>query len=249
MRGPDETMKHCVSFSGVGKRFGSHWALRDVNLDLPAGVCTAVVGESGSGKSTLLQLINVVHVPDEGSLRVFDESLPADLPRFRRRIGYAVQGAGLFPHLTVEDNITLVARLEGWSKADRVERCVALMTLLGLEPVMMSRHPGSLSGGQQQRVGLCRALMLKPELLLLDEPFSAVDPITRMGLHDEFIELAAVEQVTTVLVTHDMREAAKLADHLVIVRSGSILQSGPLREVVQTPTDEYVARLLEEQLS
>jgi len=233
----------------VGKRFGDHWALRNVDLDLPSGLCTAVVGESGSGKSTLLQLINVVHRPDEGSLTVFDEPLPEDLPRFRRRIGYAVQGAGLFPHLTVEDNVTLVARLEGWSRSDRVERCVALMSLLGLEPVLMSRHPGSLSGGQQQRVGLCRALMLKPELLLLDEPFSAVDPITRIGLHDEFIQLSAVERVTTVLVTHDMREAAKLADHLVIVRSGTILQSGPLRSVVDAPADEYVARLLEEQLN
>ena len=241
-------MTHCVSFADVGKRFGEHWALRHVDLDVPRGVCTAVVGESGSGKSTLLQLINVVHRPDEGVVRVFDEPLPEDLPRFRRRIGYAVQGAGLFPHLTVEDNVTLVAKLEGWSRSDRVERCVALMTLLGLEPVMMSRHPGSLSGGQQQRVGLCRALMLKPELLLLDEPFSAVDPITRMGLHDEFIELSAVEKVTTILVTHDMREAAKLADHLVIVRSGSVLQSGPLRSVLDAPADAYVARLFKEQL-
>jgi osmoprotectant transport system ATP-binding protein len=238
-----------VSFTDVGKRFGEHWALRHVNLDVPRGACTAVVGESGSGKSTLLQLINVVHRPEEGALTVFDERLPEDLPRFRRRIGYAVQGAGLFPHLTVEDNVTLVAKLEGWSRDDRVERCVALMTLLGLEPVLMSRHPGSLSGGQQQRVGLCRALMLKPELLLLDEPFSAVDPITRIGLHDEFVELSEVEKVTTILVTHDMREAAKLADHLVIVRSGSILQAGPLQAVLDAPADDYVARLFKAQLS
>lgn len=241
-------MSACVTFRDAGKRFGERWAVRHAHLEIPSGACTAVVGESGSGKSTLLQLINAVHRPDEGSVTVFGEPLPDDLPRFRRRIGYAVQGAGLFPHLTVEDNITLVARLEGWSRARRVERCVALMTLLSLEPVMMSRHPGSLSGGQQQRVGLCRALMLAPELLLLDEPFSAVDPITRVALHDEFMALSAVEKVTTVLVTHDMREAAKLADFLVIVRAGAILQAAPLDHVLDSPADDYVARLLEEQL-
>ena len=236
----------CVVFERVGKSFGAHRALVDVDLALPAGAVTAIVGESGSGKSTLLQLINAVYRPDQGRVEVFGAPPPSrDLARFRRRIGYAVQGAGLFPHLTIFDNVTLVARLEGWS-AERIgRRFRELIALVELDPGLGGRYPFSLSGGEQQRAGLCRAFMLAPELLLLDEPFSAVDPITRRAIHQQFARLQRLEATSTVLVTHDLREARQLADRLVILRRGRVLQAGPVEEVVARPASDEVAQLFE----
>ncbi|HUO85963.1 MAG TPA: ATP-binding cassette domain-containing protein [Thermoanaerobaculia bacterium] len=240
-------MTPCVRFERVGKRFGDEWALVDVDLVIPGGRVTAVVGESGSGKSTLLQLVNAVYLPDAGRVEVFGEPVPSEgLPAFRRRIGYAVQGGGLFPHMSIFDNVTLLARLEGWPSGRIRARFRELLALVDLDEAMADRHPFSLSGGQQQRASLCRAFMMAPELLLLDEPFSAVDPITRLGIHDQFLRLQAAEGTTTVLVTHDMREARKLADHLVILRRGRVVQAGEVREVLARPADEQVERLFEE---
>lgn len=236
----------CVVFEGVGKRFGAHWALRDVSIVCPQGAITAIVGESGSGKSTLLQLVNAVYRPDSGTIAVFGAPPPAnDTAYYRRGIGYAVQGAGLFPHMTVHRNVTLLARLERWSEADIAARFAELLQLMELDPAYADRYPRQLSGGQQQRVGLCRALMLKPRMLLLDEPFSALDPITRAGLHDQFLHLREVETVSTLLVTHDMDEARRLADHLLILRDGRVVQVGSVDEVIAQPKTEYVERLLD----
>jgi len=243
------TTANCVTLHDVWKRFDQDWVLRELTLAFPAGETTAVVGESGSGKSTLLQLVNGVYRPDRGEVRVFDEPLPArELAEFRRTIGYAVQGAGLFPHLTVRDNVTLVARLLGWSAGAREQRYREVLDLMGLETALDDRHPYDLSGGQQQRVGLCRALMVRPKLLLLDEPFSAVDPITRRGIHAQFLRMRQRERVSTVLVTHDMREAVKLASHLVILKDGAMIQHGPVPAVLAAPGHPYVADLLREQL-
>ena len=235
---------NAVEFLNVGKRF-EDWIFRGIDLALPAGQTSALVGASGCGKSTLLQLVNAVYRPDEGELRVFGEPVPtADVQAFRRRIGYAVQGAGLFPHLTVADNVGLLAQLEGWT-ADAVQaRRRELFDLVGLAEELEDRYPHQLSGGQQQRAGLCRALMLKPAMLLLDEPFSAIDPITRADLYPQFEQLREHESVSTVLVTHDLREAQRLADYLVVLGDGGVVQAGSPDEVAAAPANPFVQALL-----
>ncbi len=242
-------MSDCVRFTEVWKSYlPDQPVLKGVSLALPAGATTAIVGESGSGKTTLLQLVNAVEAPDSGTVQVFDEPIPEDRVRFRRQIGYSVQGAGLFPHMTNRENVTLLARLEGW-KPDLIDaRFVELLEEMELPEDVADRYPRELSGGQQQRVGLCRALMLRPRLLLLDEPFSAVDPITRVGIYDRFREVQAMEGVSTLLVTHDMREAVKLAQMLVIIAEGRIVQADRVPEVLANPRTAYVAQLLKGQL-
>jgi len=240
----------CVQFAGVEKSFtpGTK-VLEGVTLELPDKETTAVVGASGSGKTTLLQLVNAVVAPDAGDVRVFGAAIPReDLVSFRRKIGYSVQGAGLFPHLRNRDNVTLLARLERWDEPRIEARFQDLLEQMGLPVDVASRYPGELSGGQQQRVGLCRALMLEPRLLLLDEPFSAVDPITRAGIYERFEEVRRHAGVSTLLVTHDMREAVRLAGYLVILHAGKVLQAGPTRHVLESPADEYVEKLVTEQL-
>ena len=162
----------CVEFGSVTRSFGANRVLNDVTLTLPSRQTTAVVGASGSGKSTLLRHINAMERPDHGTVRVFGKPVPQDcLTAFRRKIGYAVQAVGLFPHLTVARNITLLAQLDGWSAEESTVRLESLMRLMELPAELRHRYPHQLSGGQQQRVGLCRAMMLKPALLLLDEHF------------------------------------------------------------------------------
>jgi len=239
----------CVEFINVSKSYEDGVpVLANVDLELPAGVTTAVVGESGSGKTTLLQLVNAVLSPDSGEVRVFGSPIPEDLVRYRRGIGYSVQGAGLFPHMTNRANVTLLAKLERWEHAETESRYQELLDAMGLDDAISARYPRELSGGQQQRVGLCRALMLRPRLLLLDEPFSAVDPITRVAIYEQFRNVQNREGVSTLLVTHDMREAVRLSGYLVIVRSGRIEQAGSTAEVRGAPATQYVASFLESQL-
>ena len=241
-------MGDCVTFKEVGKCFGDQWVFRHVSLTLPESEVTAIVGASGSGKTTLLQLVNGVYTPDEGAVSVMGKPIPEDLTSFRKRIGYAVQGVGLFPHMTVFQNVSLLARLQGWNKQEIDTRSVELMNRMELSTELLHRYPYQLSGGQQQRVGLCRALMLRPQMLLLDEPFSAIDPITRADLHAHFAALQLHEGVSTLLVTHDLREAVKLAGFLVIMADGQIVQSGKTTEVLDAPANSYVGQLLDTQL-
>src|SRR6516225_10458429 len=203
-----------IVFQGVSKSYGKDAALHDVTVAFEDGVTTAVVGPSGGGKSTLLQLINGLIRPSSGTVQVFGKPIDYNrLSELRRQIGYAVQGTGLFPHLTVERNITLLARLVGWN-AERIDsRSRELMQRVGLPWTFATRYPHELSGGQQQRVGLCRAMMLQPPLFLLDEPFGALDPVTRNDIQEEFLRLQSAkggEPRTMVLVTHDLREALRL---------------------------------------
>ncbi|MDA1075711.1 MAG: ATP-binding cassette domain-containing protein [Proteobacteria bacterium] len=242
-------MNAVVQFDQVSKHYDALAALDGVSLSIVAGSTTAIVGESGCGKTTLLEMINGVVAPDSGAVEVFGLPIPQDaLASFRRRIGYAVQGAGLFPHMTNQQNVTLIARLEQWSETDIRTRYLQLLTEMGLPEGVSDRYPRQLSGGQQQRVGLCRALMLKPDLLLLDEPFSAVDPITRVGIYEQFEKVRQSERVTALLVTHDMREAVRLADQLVIMRAGKVVQAGPTQTVISTPAEAYVDFLVRGQL-
>jgi osmoprotectant transport system ATP-binding protein len=234
----------------VSKSYGAEPVLRGIDLTFADDVTTAVVGPSGSGKSTLVQLINGLVRPDRGTVAVFGK--PIDYTRLvdlRRQIGYAVQGTSLFPHLRVRDNITLLARLSGWA-ADRVQaRAQELMRLVDLPAAFADRYPHELSGGQQQRVGLCRAMMLKPRILLLDEPFGSLDPITRKEIHEEFLRLRQSEPCTVVLVTHDLAEALRLGQRLVVLHHGVVEQEGEPEEISRKPATAFVRTFFESQLS
>ena len=241
--------EYCVEFHSVGKQLGGNWIFRNLDLLLPSEQVTALVGESGSGKTTLLQLINAIHVADEGAVRVRGEPIPdRNIESFRRRIGYAVQGARLFPHMSVKKNVSILARMEGWTESAIKERVDSLFELLGLDPDLLERYPYELSGGQQHRIGLCRALMLNPDLLLLDEPFSAIDPMTRHEIHEELVKMQERWQFSALLVTHDLREAVKLGSFLVVMEQGGISQQGTINDVIESPANDYVRKMVEAHL-
>ena len=223
-----------VTFAGLGKQYAGADALHSLSAELPVAAVTALIGRSGSGKSTLLRTVNGLCRPDRGEVRVFGTAIDyADLPALRRRIGYLVQGTGLFPHLDVAANICLLARLEGWSGQRCSRRLEQLLAMTQLDAALAGRYPHELSGGQQQRVGLCRAMMLNPPLLLLDEPFAALDPLTRMELHEQLLALQDIEPRSIILVTHDMREALRLADLIVVLEAGAILHRCSRAELLQ----------------
>lgn len=237
-------MAHAIEFEDVVKSYSDKPVIRGLSLALPANETTAIVGESGSGKSTLLQLINGLIRPDAGAVRILGAALDyTRLPAIRRAMGYAVQGAGLFPHLTVRENVTLVARLEGWPAQRLTQRYDDLLGLFSLPGELSGRYPHSLSGGQAQRVGLCRAMMLDPPLLLLDEPFSALDAITRGSIYEEMLQLEQAGERSVLLVTHDLNEAARLAGYLVILKQGRVIQTGSPQQIHDYPADDYVRGL------
>ena len=233
-----------VEFTNLEKSLGQQTIIPGIYLEIPADITTAIVGESGSGKTTLLQLVIGLLKPDSGVVKIFGTPLDYDnLAEARKGMGYAVQGAGLFPHMTVFENVTIVARLSGWSDSEIKARYQHLLALLELTYEFSTRYPHSLSGGQQQRVSLCRAMMLNPPLLLLDEPFSALDPITRTAIHEQFLHLQQVEPRSVLFVTHDMNEARHLAQHGVIMREGNVLQQGSMTAIADSPANEHVADL------
>ena len=235
-----------ITFTNVSKRYGDTVVLSEIELEIPNGQTTVIVGQSGSGKTTLLRMVNGLVKPDSGRLEVFGDLVPEEnIENFRRKIGYAVQGAGLFPHLSVKENIVLIARLVGWSSQDLDERFEMLMRQMELPLDLSDRIPNELSGGQQQRVGLCRALMLKPKLLLLDEPFSAVDPLTRLELYEVLEKLISNEAVSIVMVSHDLGEAKRLGDRMVVLQNGIILQNDLISNVIGNPATPYVERLVQ----
>ena len=235
-----------ITFTNVSKRYGDTVVLSEIELEIPNEQTTVIVGQSGSGKTTLLRMVNGLIKPDSGRLEVFGDLVPEEnIENFRRRIGYAVQGAGLFPHVSVKENIVLIARLVGWSSQDLDERFEMLMRQMELPLDLSDRIPNELSGGQQQRVGLCRALMLKPKLLLLDEPFSAVDPLTRLELYEVVEKLISNEAVSIVMVSHDLGEAKRLGDRMVVLQNGIILQNDLISNVIGNPATPYVERLVQ----
>ena len=233
-----------TEFHDVSLRRGNVVALENVSLKLKLGQTTAFLGESGSGKSTLVQLIIGLLRPDSGTVKTLGADIDYDKPRpLRKRIGYAIQDVALFPHLRIRDNIVLPGRLSGWSEPDRASRLQELLDLMQLPEDVLGRYPHELSGGQQQRAGLCRAMMLHPELLLLDEPFSGLDTLTRRSIHEQFLSLQERESASCVLVTHDPQEAINLAQDLVVMRNGRLQQHGTVDEVMNRPANSYVGHL------
>jgi osmoprotectant transport system ATP-binding protein len=228
----------------VSLQRGTVVAMDDVSLALPSGQTTAVLGTSGSGKSTLIQLIIGLLTPDRGTVATLGKPLQADtLNGVRKRIGYAIQEVALLPHMKIRENILLPALLSGWSDKDQETRLAELLQLMHLPESVLDRYTHELSGGQQQRAGLCRALILRPDLLLLDEPFSGLDTMTRRSIHTQFLEMQKKVPVSTVLVTHDPEEAARLADYIVVMETGRVLQFGPVRTVLEQPANDYVRDL------
>jgi osmoprotectant transport system ATP-binding protein len=229
----------------VTKRFGALVALDDVSLDVAAGACVALVGESGSGKSTLLRCFNRLVDPDVGTVRVDRVDVASSDPvLLRRRVGYVPQDGGLLPHWRVLRNVSLVLRLIGAPDAD--ERARTALSMVGLEPsVFADRWPRELSGGQRQRVAIARALAAEPSVVLLDEPFGALDAITRAELQDSFAALRARLGMTCVLVTHDLHEAVLLATHIAVLRGGHIEQVATPHALVTEPANDYVRTLLQ----
>jgi osmoprotectant transport system ATP-binding protein len=212
-----------LRLDAIQKSYSGTPVLAKTSLEFAQNKITAIIGRSGCGKSTLLRVCNGLVTPDHGTVELFDRPLDyQNLPALRRRLGYAVQGTGLFPHLDIRKNIVLLASLEGWDDAKIDHRLQELLQLTQLEEEKLTAYPHQLSGGQQQRVGLCRAMMLHPEVMLLDEPFAAIDPITRIDMHRQLLTLHQAEPSTVLLVTHDMHEAMRLADHIVVMSQGQI---------------------------
>jgi len=234
----------------VSKRFGSTWALHPLNLRLATERTTVLLGPSGCGKSTLVRLLNGLLRPDTGRVSFDGQPLPAGgdaLLSVRHRVGYALQGGGLFPHLTGEENITLMARHLRWSGARTRARLDALVELTRFPADGLARYPAQLSGGQRQRVALMRALMLDPDVLLLDEPLGALDPLVRHELQGDLRAIFARLRKTVVLVTHDLAEAGFLGDDILLMRDGRVVQQGDLADLEARPVDPFVTRFIQAQ--
>ncbi|MGD2132798.1 MAG: ABC transporter ATP-binding protein [Maricaulaceae bacterium] len=235
-----------LSFRNVSKAYRGALAVAGVSLEIARGRFLAVIGESGSGKSTLLKMINRLIEPTFGAIELDGEDLASrDVVALRRSIGYVFQGVGLFPHMTAGENVAITPRLLGWPEVRVAERVESLLDRVGLSAeTYAERYPHELSGGQRQRVGFARALASETCLLLLDEPFGALDPVIRADLQDDLRQLHDSLGLTTVMVTHDMSEALLLADEIAVMRAGKIVQTGAPRELVRAPADDYVAHLI-----
>lgn len=246
MNGREKGGAAAVAFEHVSKRFGDAIAVDDVNLAIAEGMFVTIIGSSGCGKTTLLKMVNALVMPDEGEVLVHGRATSnADPIGLRRNIGYAIQGSVLFPHLTVEQNIAYVPTLLNSGDEDRTEAAVKKwMDIIGLPRDIMDRYPAELSGGQAQRVGIARALAASPDILLADEPFSAVDAITRASLQDEIKRIHEQTGITVLFVTHDIDEALDLGDRVLVMEAGRAVQFAPPEEILRAPATEFVNRLV-----
>ncbi|EDN78521.1 ABC transporter ATP-binding protein [Mediterraneibacter gnavus] len=234
-----------IRFEHVNKSFGNEQVLIDFNLEIPEGEFLTVIGCSGCGKTTMLRMINGLHTPDSGRVLVQEKNVAeTDLIALRRSIGYVIQNKGLFPHMTVSENITYVPVISG--KKDKLENrrlAVRLLKTVGLPEEMADRYPLELSGGQQQRVGIARALAADAKILLMDEPFRALDEITKRAMQNEMLSLQKQLHMTIVFITHDIQEAMKLGDRVLVMEKGRIAQLGTPREIQEHPADDFVREL------
>jgi osmoprotectant transport system ATP-binding protein len=238
-----------IELENVSKSFdnGATHAVANTNLSVERGELMGLIGESGSGKTTTLKMINRLEEPTRGEIRVNGQNVMQHNPeQLRRNIGYVFQGIGLFPHYSVAENVAAVPRLLEWDQPRIDQRCRQTLELVGLPFSEYGyRSPAQLSGGQQQRVGVARALAAEPEVLLMDEPFGALDPITRAELQEEFKRIQNDLELTVIMVTHDMTEALLMADRIAVMKEGEILQIGTPRELLNKPQHDYVRDIVE----
>ncbi len=234
-----------IAFRGINKSFGTVHALGPLDLEVPAGQTCVLIGPSGCGKSTLLRLFLGLLHPDAGEIVLDGRALGRGRSdEFRCKTGYVIQDGGLFPHLTARDNVELMAKHRGLPSQTIGRRLEELSALVKLPEPWLDRYPAQLSGGQRQRVGLMRALFLDPDVLLLDEPLGALDPMHRYDLQDDLKNIFSRLKKTVLLVTHDLSEAHFFADRIVLLRDGTIVQEGTLRDFMDRPADEFVTRFV-----
>jgi osmoprotectant transport system ATP-binding protein len=237
-----------ISLAHVRKAFGDVVAVDDVSLSVARAETVALIGPSGSGKSTVLSIVVGLVVPDQGTVTVNDLPLdPASARFLRRRMGYVIQDGGLFPHLTARDNVALMAREVGWPRKERAARLDELCRLTRFPEEALSRYPAELSGGQRQRVSLMRALMLDPDILLMDEPLGSLDPMIRAELQDDLKMIFRTLAKTVVIVTHDLDEAAFFGDRIVLMNEGRIVQQGTVGDLVTRPAEPFVTQFVRAQ--
>ncbi|MEO8666651.1 MAG: ABC transporter ATP-binding protein [Ignavibacteria bacterium] len=237
-----------VKFENICKEYSGKKILDNINIHIEENKITSIIGRSGSGKSTILKTINGLVKPSSGKLFVFDKPIDYDhINELRLQIGYSVQSTALFPHMNVYENITILARLQNWEQDKVNERSELLMKLVSLPSEFKIKYPYQLSGGEQQRVGICRAMILNPKIFLLDEAFGALDPTTKNEIHHELLTIQKTEPRTIIMVTHDLREAFKLADKIIIVEKGVIQQTGTKDEILKNPSNEFVKYFIEAQ--
>ncbi len=241
----DASQRPTIELRSVSRAFGRSVAVRNVDLRIWPREFLVILGESGSGKTTLLKMINRLQLPDSGEVLVEGQPTTAVVEHeLRRRIGYVFQRVGLFPHMTVAENIAVTPRLLGWSEDEIRARIDELLLLVNLPREMASRMPAALSGGQRQRVGVARALAARPAIMLMDEPFGALDPVTRDTLGGEYRQLHERMSLLTVMVTHDVLEALLLADRLIVMREGAIVASGTPHDMMNE-RDGAVRKLMD----
>ena len=236
-----------LKFENVSKVYeGGFQAVKSVNFEIKEGELLVLIGPSGSGKSTTMKMINRIIPHTSGTISIKGKDVKSyNAAELRRSIGYVIQQVGLFPHYTIEKNIAVVPQLKGWNEKDIKSRVTELMEMVGLEPeIYATRYPKELSGGQQQRVGIARALASNPEIILMDEPFSALDPITREQLQAELISIHKKLKKTIVFVTHDMDEALKMGDRIAIMKDGSLLQLDTPEKLLQEPAHGFVEEFM-----
>ena len=237
-----------VEFKHINKQFknSAYPALNDVSVSIEEGEFVTILGSSGCGKTTMIKMINRLYEPDSGDILLFGKNIRDENPvELRRKIGYVIQQVGLFPHMTAAENIATIPKILKWDKQRIKEETDRMLTLVQLDPdEFRSRYPAQLSGGQQQRVGLARALIANPRIMLLDEPFGAIDAINREILQNELKSIHEKSKCTYLFVTHDIREALKLGTKVIIMNEGRILQYATPDEIVENPADDFVANLI-----
>lgn len=234
-----------IQFINVSKAYKEHNVIENINLEINKGELVVLIGPSGCGKTTILKMINRLIEPSDGQIKINGTAIEAQDPiELRRNIGYVIQQTGLFIHMTVRENIEIIPRLAKMPVSEIVDRTVKLMETVGLPEEFLDRYPNHLSGGQQQRVGVARAFAMNPDIILMDEPFSALDPLTRSQLQDELVSLQSKLHKTIVFVTHDMDEAVKIADRICILQGGRILQYDTPENILKNPAHGFVSEFV-----
>ncbi|NLP34742.1 MAG: betaine/proline/choline family ABC transporter ATP-binding protein [Clostridiales bacterium] len=234
-----------IRFENITKKYKDKVVIKNNSFEIEKGKLVAFIGESGCGKTTTLKMINRLIKPSSGKIYINDEDISKkDVIKLRRNMGYVIQQTGLFPHMTVKENIQVISKVEKRDPEQIKKRTLEMMDMVGLDYEFLDRYPTELSGGQQQRIGVARAFVTDPDIILMDEPFSALDPITRIGLQDELIELQDKLRKTIVFVTHDMDEAVKIADLICIMKDGEILQYDTPENILKNPSNEFVSQFV-----